>query len=79
MNEQYQFLPVSYHFSPFCSCLQNSSQKLDIPIKDILLTPERPHPRKPWSVEPGIDEPYIPDDPGDIPLDPEDEGEEDSQ
>lgn len=29
--------------------------------------PERPHPNKPWDDEPGIDEPILPVDPGDVP------------
>ncbi len=37
--------------------------------------PERDLPGRPWDKEPGIDEPYLPDDPGEIPSDPWDEEE----
>ena len=32
--------------------------------------PERDLPGRPWDKEPGIEEPYLPDDPGEIPSDP---------
>ena len=37
--------------------------------------PERDLPGRPWDKEPGIDEPYLPDDPGEIPSDPWDDEE----
>ena len=37
--------------------------------------PERDLPGRPWDKEPGIDEPYLPEDPGEIPSDPWDEEE----
>jgi hypothetical protein len=39
----------------------------------IPLLPERPHPGNPWDEEPGIDEPILPEDPGEVPDDPDDE------
>ena len=37
--------------------------------------PERDLPGRPWHKEPGIDEPYLPEDPGEIPSDPWDDEE----
>ena len=37
----------------------------------IPLLPERPHPVNPWDGEPGIDEPILPEDPGEVPDDPD--------
>ena len=33
----------------------------------LTIIPERPHPNKPRDDEPGIDEPILPVDPGDVP------------
>ena len=37
----------------------------------IPLLPERPRPVNPWDEEPGIDEPILPEDPGEVPDDPD--------
>ena len=39
----------------------------------IPMLPERPHPGNPWDEEPGIDDPILPEDPGEVPDDPDDE------
>ncbi|WMT49482.1 MAG: hypothetical protein RE472_00595 [Thermoplasmatales archaeon] len=42
----------------------------------IPIIPERPHPGLPWEIDPETDIPLIPNDPGDEPIDPDDEPDE---
>ena len=49
-----------------------SFKTLHVKAKNPALPPEGDIPR-PWDREPGINEPYIPEDPGDLPLEPDDE------
>ena len=54
-------------FCPDCSCSHISVSEINrIPI-DIPLIPERPHNDENRDEEPGIDEPFLPGDPGDEP------------
>ena len=66
MTAAYGIMAMSLNFSPFCSCSQNLTEGIDrIPIV-IPLIPERTH-NDGHNDEPGIDEPYIPEDPGEEP------------
>lgn len=49
-----------------------SFKRLHVKAKNPAFPPEGDIPR-PWDREPGINEPYIPEDPGDLPLEPDDE------
>ena len=39
--------------------------------------PERDLPSRPWDTEPGIDIPMMPDDPGELPIDPDEDPDDD--
>lgn len=66
MMEAYCIMAFQFHSSQVCSCSQNLTDGIDrIPIV-IPLIPERTH-NDGHNDEPGIDEPYIPEDPGEEP------------
>lgn len=54
----------------------HSFKRSHVKAKKPTFPPEGDVPR-PWDREPGINEPYIPEDPGDLPLEPDEEDEED--
>jgi hypothetical protein len=69
-------IAVTPVFIPIFSCSQNSRCDFDVALKNIPLVPKRPLPSKPWDYEPGIDDPILPEDPGEVPYVPDDESDE---
>jgi hypothetical protein len=46
-------------------------------IRSAPIIPEKRHPDRPWDIEPGIDIPILPDDPGELPIDPDEDPDDD--